>query len=311
MLTHNRPLSLPRAVRSVLSQTFADFEFILVDNGSSDKTQALCRQLVSENPGITLIRREGSNIGAGRNAGLDAARAPYAAFVDDDDYAYPDMLKFLYDLAAGHHADIAFCGSDKEVPGRGVVPQFVFGGPLVLTPEEAVIELLERRTLNLATPTKLFKTSIFRDLRFSETDKYDDISMTYKLFASAGVVAAHGAPHYCFVRHLGNNSGFTNSDKLLTPEQLEAYFAVYRERTAWLSAKLPAIRDYVNYSEWSFFLSMYRKIVVNGLTNCEKQRIYLEGYLEKAGGMYLASPWIKDFELEYMGLCNERIGKAG
>jgi hypothetical protein len=50
---------------------------------------------------------------------------------------------------------------------------------------------------------------------------------------------------------------------------------------------------------------------VDGLTNCEKQRIYLDGYLEKVGDMYLASPWIKDFELEYMGLYNETIGKAG
>jgi glycosyltransferase involved in cell wall biosynthesis len=293
-----------RAVDSVLRQDFADYELILIDNGSTDGAD-VCRAIACENPAIRFIRREGGSIGAGRNTGLEAACGEYIAFIDDDDYAYHDMLSFLYNLAEAHEADISFCGSDKELPGGIVLPQFLFGGPLVFTPEEAVIELLERRLLNLATPTKLFKKSLFDKERFPVDRKYDDISTTYKLFALAKKVAAYGTPKYCFNRHGGNNSGFTDNDKDLAPTQLDEYFAAYRDRTAWLAEKLPSISEYVHYSEWSFLLSMYRKIVSNNLTACSAQRDYCASRLREAGERHLESPWIKPFEFDYLKLYYE------
>jgi hypothetical protein len=218
------------------------------------------------------------------------------------------MLSFLYSLAETHGADISFCGSDKELPGGIVQPQFLFDELLILKPEDAVIELLERRLLNLATPTKLFKKTLFKNERFREDRKYDDISTTYKLFAGASRIAARGIPKYCFNRHGGNNSGFTDNDKMLIPAQLEEYFTTYRERTAWLIERLPAISEYVHYSEWSFLLSMYRKIVTNNLTDCAEQRNYCDAYLREAGDRHIKSPWIKPFEFDYLKLYRETSG---
>jgi glycosyltransferase involved in cell wall biosynthesis len=306
ILTHNRPQFITRSVSSVLEQDFADFELILIDNGSTDNTRQVCEDIAAANAAIRLIRREESSIGAGRNAGLDAAQGEYIAFIDDDDYAYPDMLSFLYGLAETHEADISFCGSDKELPAAPAPqPQFMFDELLVLTPENAVIELLERKLLNLATPTKLFKKKLFERERFREDRKYDDISTTYKLFACANRIAGHGIPKYCFNRHGGNNSGFTDNDKKLKPAQLEEYFVTYRERTAWLLEKLPAISDYIQYSEWSFLLSMYRKITLNNLTGCGEQLKYCAAYLHEAGKRHFTSPWIKPFEFDYFKLYQE------
>jgi glycosyltransferase involved in cell wall biosynthesis len=310
ILTHNRPRLVRRAVRSILDQDFDGYEVILVDNGSTDGTNQVCRDIASGNDAVRFIRREDSGIGAGRNVGLDAARGEYITFVDDDDYAYPGMLSFLYKLAETHGADISFCGSDRETADAGTEHQFSFDKLLVLTPEEAVVELLERRLLNMATPTKLFKKHLFNTERFREDRRYDDISTTYKLFAGAARIAGHGIPEYCFYRHGGNNSGFTDDDKKLLPAQLEEYFAVYRERTAWLTEKLPKITEYVHYSEWSFLLSMYRKIVSNKLSNCAGQRRYCGQYLRRAGERHLGSPWIKPFEFDYLKLYYETWGRG-
>ena len=310
MLAHNRPLLVRRAAASVLEQDFSGYELILIDNGSTDGTGEVCEEIVHGNRTALLIRRGDGGIGAGRNAGLDAAHGEYIAFVDDDDRAYPGMLSFLYELAESHRADISFCGADMETEGAGVVPQFSFDKLIVMTPENAVIELLERRLLNMATPTKLFKRHLFDNERFREDRRYDDISTTYKLFARANRIAGHGIPKYCFYRHGGNNSGFTDDDKKLLPAQLDEYFAVYRERTAWLTEKLPAISEYVHYSEWSFLLSMYRKIVSNNLVNCREQREYCDEYLRGAGGRHTVSPWIKPFEFDYLKLYHETSGKA-
>jgi glycosyltransferase involved in cell wall biosynthesis len=311
ILTHNRPQYITRAVRSVLDQTFTNFELILIDNGSSDKeTDKTCKKLCVQYPEIRFIRRNNSNIGAGRNMGISMSKGRYITFVDDDDYAYPDMLDFLYRLIIKTQADISFCGSNKEVDGE-ISPQFVFNQLLVMKPEKAVYELLERRLLNLATPTKLFKKELFNTVCFSETDTYDDITLTYKLFTVASKISGQGKPLYCFARHQSNNSKFTDNDQNLSPSQLEAYFRAYRERTEFLTQKLPAISEYVRYSEWSFLLSMYRKITMNNLKHCETQRKYCAEYLQNAGDVYLNSPWIKDFEQDYYVLYKEtnRNGK--
>jgi len=306
ILTYNRPQFLERSVRSILTQTFSDFELILINNGSDDSgaTSAACEKLCTEYNKIKFISRKNNNIGAGRNAGINASKGEYIAFVDDDDYAYSDMLSFLYKLITLHQADISFCGSDKEVMGS-ITQQFIFNELLIMEPEKAVYELLERRLLNLATPTKLFRKVLFNSLRFSETDKYDDISLTYKLFIYAIRIVGLGIPQYCFVRHSSNNSGFTDADTLLKPEQLESYFAAYRERTIYISEKLPNIAEYAKYSEWSFLLSMYHKMVINNITNCSSQLEYTKKYLKETGDYYVTSLFVKPFELEYLQFFNK------
>jgi glycosyltransferase involved in cell wall biosynthesis len=303
MLTYNRPKYLRKAFESVLAQTFKDYEIILVDNGSTDgETSSLCRRLLENHTNVRLLQRTDSNIGAGRNQALDAALGRYITYVDDDDYAHPELLEFLYKLALDFGADISFCGSYKQIEGRPPLIQFEFNKRFVMPPEEAVYELLERRITNSALCPKLFKTELCRQFRFPNNRKYDDITLAYKLFATANKTAACGVPLYTFLRHGGNNSGFTSDDKLLQSRQLEEYFSVYRERTVWLCRKLPSIAEYINYSEWSFLLSMYRKITVNNLRQCSEQRSYCASYLEKAGDRYIKSPWIKDFEFDYLDL---------
>jgi glycosyltransferase involved in cell wall biosynthesis len=303
MLAYNRPNYLTKAFESVLSQTFKDYEIILVDNGSTDnETSSLCRRLSEDRINVKLLQRTDSNIGAGRNQALDAVSGRYITYVDDDDYAHPELLEFLHKLALDYDADISFCGSYRQLEGCPPEIQFEFNKRFVMTPEEAVYELLERRITNSALCPKLFRTGLCRQFRFPNDRKYDDITLAYKLFAQANKVAADGAPLYTFLRHGGNNSGFTNDDKLLQARQLDEYFCVYRERTAWLCQKLPSIAEYINYSEWSFLLSMYRKITINNLIQCKEQRLYCASYLEKAGGRYIKSPWIKDFEFDYLDL---------
>jgi glycosyltransferase involved in cell wall biosynthesis len=306
MLTFNRPRHLPQAFESALSQTFGNFEIILVNNGSTDgETNALCRKLAERRPNVKLLQRADSNIGMGRNAALDAAQGDYIVYVDDDDYAHPNLLEFLYKLAWEYNAEISFCGSYKQIEGKSPETQFEFDRRFVMTPEEAVYEILERKITNSALTPKLLKRELCDIFRFPEDRKYDDVAVSYKLFASANCVAADGKPLYTFLRHGGNNSGFTNDDKQLNPLQLEEYFRVYRERTAWLCEKLPSISEYINYSEWSFLLSMYRKITVNNLTHCETQRSYCARYLKNAGDRYIKSLWIKDFEFDYLKLYKE------
>jgi len=87
--TYNRADLVRRAVDSVLAQTFSDFELIVVDDGSTDRTQEV---LAAVDDRLVLITQPRAGVGAARNRGLRAARSPLIAFLDSDDYWRPEKL---------------------------------------------------------------------------------------------------------------------------------------------------------------------------------------------------------------------------
>jgi glycosyltransferase involved in cell wall biosynthesis len=88
--TYNRADTILRAIRSVLAQTFADWELIVVDDGSEDDTPAI---LAGLDPRITVIRQENRGFTEARNTALRAARGAYCAFLDSDDEFLPHHLE--------------------------------------------------------------------------------------------------------------------------------------------------------------------------------------------------------------------------
>jgi glycosyltransferase involved in cell wall biosynthesis len=291
MLTYNREKLVSRAVTSILSQTFDDFEFIIVDNGSADRSGFIADEYAAKDNRIRVIHRERGNIGSGRNAGLDASRGEYIAFVDDDDWAEPDYLEFLYGLAKKNDAEFVICGAADKA----------FDEYCVMTPEEAVIELLWRRRYNVAFPAKLIARRLFDCNRFPDTGKFDDIALMPKIMAGANKVVYHGLPKYTFDRHEGNNSSWTTNHKLITPDILDEYLAVYRERTKWLCEVFPNSASAWRYFEWSFMISMVDKVTQLELRECAKQLKVMTAELREQRDAFYDSGLILDFEKEWVG----------
>ncbi len=290
MLTYNRENFVSRAIESILAQTCRNFEFIIVDNGSTDRGGQIADQYAARDSRIKVIHRERGNIGAGRNTGLDAARGEYITFIDDDDWAEPDFLEFLLGLIQENSADVAICGAADKV----------FDEKKVMTAEEALIELLWRKKYNMAFPTKLFRRELVERLRFPEEGSYDDIALMYKLLARAKRTAYHGLPKYTFYRHPGNNSAWTTDHSLLTPETLEEYLSAYRTRTVWLSELFPGSAQTWRYFEWSFLISMVEKVSRLRIQGCGEQLAAMKSELGKHREDFLNAPEALDFEKQWM-----------
>lgn len=176
MLTYNREALVSRAVESVLAQTCRDFELIIVDNGSTDKSGEIADTYAARDPRVRVVHRERGSIGAGRNTGLDAAQGEYITFIDDDDWVEPDFLAFLQRLLEDSGADISICGTEgKALDERQTMDA-----------REALVQLMWRKRYTAGFPMKLFRRALAEGLRFSETDRYDDIGLIYRLFARAG-----------------------------------------------------------------------------------------------------------------------------
>lgn len=259
MLTYNREALVSRAIESILAQTYKNFEFVIVDNGSTDQSGQIADGYAARDPRIRVIHRERGNIGAGRNTGLDAAQGEYVAFIDDDDLIAPMYLEYLYKLTVEHCSDIAVCGSWREINGARQ-PKYVFDGVFTYNGEDAVVELLKREKFNSANPTKLISAEIFKHVRYNDCGKYDDIIIAYKEFANARKVVVSGVPLYTFVRHDQNNSLGTTQGEAIPSGQVVEYLAAFRERTLWLTERFPDKANYWLYTELSYALSMYDKV---------------------------------------------------
>jgi glycosyltransferase involved in cell wall biosynthesis len=299
MLTYNREALVGRAIESILCQTMRDFEFIIVDNGSTDRSGVIADEYAAKDSRIQVIHRERGNIGSGRNTGLDAALGEYIAFVDDDDECDPDFLEFLYYLAVNKHADISICGTIK-IENEVVSAVSDKDKVMVMDSEEAIVELMWRKLYNTGFPTKLVLAELFKDNRFSETEQYDDIPLFYKILARAKVVVYHGIPKYKVYRHNSNNSSATTKDNLITPKYLEVYRKAYRDRTEWLCKVFPNNIDYWWYFDFSFQISMVNKIITNNLINCETHLKELQIELFEHYDYFMNSIHTLDFEKEWM-----------
>jgi len=108
------------AVQSVLSQTAADLELIVIDDGSSDATPAILRSF--RDPRLRIIRRARGGLTSALNAGLALARAPLVARLDADDIALPQRLERQLEYLKGH-PDVGLLGTaarETDAAGREV-----------------------------------------------------------------------------------------------------------------------------------------------------------------------------------------------
>lgn len=299
MLTYNREKYIARSIEAILAQTYRQFEFVIVDNGSSDQSGTIADEYALRDSRIKVLHIEKSSIGHGRNIGIANATGEYIAFVDDDDVAAPDMLEFLDRLVQENHADIAICGAKKDVNGK-ILPHSMWDEYCIWSAADAVTELLKRKRNNAGLPTKLIRRELFEQIPFKEDCKYEDIWICYKYMANANKVAAYGLPKYCFTRHESNNSSFTQNAGLWKAEQMREYLAAFCERTEYISAKLPELTGLVQYSEWSYMISMCDKIKTYDLKDCQGIFIELVRELRLKQEEFLMSPYIQNFEKEWM-----------
>lgn len=100
---------LPACIESVLSQSFSDFELIIVDDGSTDDSYAICCKYKSQDSRIKAIHQENRGVSAARNKALSISEGQYIAFIDSDDTYLADTIEKLYDNLINSKSQICIC----------------------------------------------------------------------------------------------------------------------------------------------------------------------------------------------------------
>jgi glycosyltransferase involved in cell wall biosynthesis len=106
---YNVELYVDKCIRSVIEQSYDDFELILVDDGSPDRSGAICDEWAAKDNRIRVIHKANGGLSDARNAGLENAKGEYICFVDSDDWIDHDMLKTLFSMIDRNDVDMSCC----------------------------------------------------------------------------------------------------------------------------------------------------------------------------------------------------------
>lgn len=137
MPVYNRAQVLPRAVRSVLNQTLREIELLCINDGSTDDTVRVLKQLAHGDSRIKVLSQRNAGAGPARNYGLKRAKGEFVAFLDSDDwYASDDVLEKLYQAAIGHHVKVCLGGS--RCAKRGKLQPLEAPGKIYFTKEALI-----------------------------------------------------------------------------------------------------------------------------------------------------------------------------
>ena len=167
---YNMEQYLPRCMESLLAQTCRDFEVILVDDGSTDSSGALCDSYAARYPGmIRVIHKSNGGPSSARNAGMDAARGDFVIFPDPDDWVEPDYVQTLLSLQREYQADMVCVGHYVDTGGISV-PDRRNQAHTVMSGKDAQRGLLLPPRLQGFSWNKLYRMEIIQEqnLRFQE-----------------------------------------------------------------------------------------------------------------------------------------------
>lgn len=140
MAAFNAAATIRESIQSVLDQTHSFLELIVVDDGSTDQTVQIVKELVSSNVGaIRLLKQQHKGPYPARNLAIQASKGRYIAFLDADDTWRPDCLTLLRQALEEHDADIAYCGWQNVGPAAPGSEPFV---PPDYDAEEIVVAAL-------------------------------------------------------------------------------------------------------------------------------------------------------------------------
>lgn len=105
---YNSGEHLTECINSLISQSYSKIEIILINDGSTDNSEDICKDFTLSDSRVKLISQPNEGVSSARNKGLEYTHGDYIAFVDSDDYVTTDFIQLLYDGIIGF--DISICG---------------------------------------------------------------------------------------------------------------------------------------------------------------------------------------------------------
>ena len=267
---YNVEAYLEKCVNSILHQTYKNIEVILIDDGSTDNSGAICEALAAADSRIKVLHKSNGGVSSARNLGIAVASGAYICFVDSDDWIEPTMYEEMLSFMEKEQLDLVECGINLVT--NNISNKYIEKPSIVLSGKDALIRHLDSKNRTVqslprtAVWSKLFKKEFWKTNRFPVGEIHEDYLLTCKALYEAKSV---GLLRRGLLNHLTDNPNSIvntkfNSKDLYKGKQLEYRITYLKEK------KEPTLTNLAMISYYGYIVSAIWRCDQNGMPERDK-----------------------------------------
>lgn len=271
---YNVEAYLERCVESILQQTYAHFELILINDGSTDSSGQICDHLASQYENIKVYHSENAGVSNARNMGIQLATGSWVTFIDSDDFVTQDYLATLASAVEG--VNVGFAIAPLHHIKNGIVTDIPShsGKTELWSTEETMKELLMTTRTSFFPVAKLFKRDLLADEKFNTNYHLaeDALFLTELLLKTRCSCVFIDKPVYYYDHREGSATTSVNRYVFDTIE-------VYQQIIAQVSQAFPNLKyELINRECWSY-ITVYDKIIFTSREEYQKEKAELRTWI--------------------------------
>ena len=174
---YNTEKYLAQCLDSVVNQCRENIEIILIDDGSTDKSGAICDEYAKRDPRIKVLHTTNNGLSAARNKGISVANGKWIAFLDSDDWLEEHYFRTIETAINTYQADIISFGYYEDYRNKAI------SRPICEVLEENVSreQYVRKKNYNNAIWNKVYKRDLFSVIRFPEGYNYEDVIVSFEI----------------------------------------------------------------------------------------------------------------------------------
>ena len=271
---YNVEAYLERCVESILQQTYAHFELILINDGSTDSSGQICDHLASQYENIKVYHIENAGVSNARNMGIQLATGSWVTFIDSDDFVTQDYLATLASAVEG--VNVGFVIAPLHHIKNGIVTDLPShsGKTELWSTEETMKELLMTTRTSFFPVAKLFKRDLLADEKFNTNYHLaeDALFLTELLLKTRCSCVFIDKPVYYYDHREGSATTSVNRHVFDTIE-------VYQQIIAQVSQAFPNLKYELKNRECWSYITVYDKIIFTSREEYQKEKAELRTWI--------------------------------
>ena len=236
---------IQNCLNSLINQTYTNWEAILIDDGSPDRSGEICEQYAADDKRFIVVHKKNGGQSTARNLALDLVKGKYITYLDSDDFLSNNALEFLYTAAKEKDADIVQCGFIRG--NDNIFPQLKCSNQLLEYDKNSIFTKFAAKIIPCG---KLYRREIIGNIRFPEGLVNEDDFTVWKYYYNAKRIIVIDTPLYYYTY----NPNSTMARQQNRPNF--KYFDAYRERIKFFKEKNEPDLEAVSRIQWMKSLVM-------------------------------------------------------
>ncbi len=235
---------LVEALDSVVNQVYTNLEIILIDDGSTDGSGAICDRYEKTDKRIRVLHQKNKGLSAARNAGLDIMNGIAVAFLDSDDAYEPVFISSMMDMMIQEGADLVVCGfSLHNTTGKMTEPNQSKDSSNTMRyvyDRNDALRAFADGTIHHVAWNKLYKKELWSTIRYPEGHVYEDVNTTYRIINACNAVCVSDKRLYRYRKREGSITAVSSQSNIRDRMEAQSDFM------SFMTSNMPEIFSFVH-----------------------------------------------------------------